>query len=85
MFLVLAAQYESLTLPLAVILIVSSFKAFPGPARLLLAANFAVIALALYDLMGRDAYAVFMQMSVTTLNFVVICLALSYLRFRRIH
>jgi hypothetical protein len=34
--------------------------------------------------MGRELYAAFMQWSVTTVNFVVVVLALAYLRHRRI-
>jgi hypothetical protein len=68
---------------LAVVLVLRDFQVFPAPARFCLALNLAVIGLALYDLMGRDAYAVFMQWSVTTVNFVVLVLALVYLRFRR--
>jgi hypothetical protein len=67
---------------LAVALLINSFPLLGRPAQVLLAVNFAVIALALFDLMGRDAYKVFMRSSVTTLNFVVIVIALAYLRFR---
>jgi hypothetical protein len=32
--------------------------------------------------MGRRAYTAFMQWSVTTVNFLVVVIALAYLRFR---
>jgi len=67
---------------LAVALVINGFHDFPRAARIALAANFAVIALAVYDLMGRHAYAEFMQWSVTTLNFAGLVLALAFLRFR---
>jgi hypothetical protein len=68
----------------AVTLIVNDFRSFPVAARVVLAANFAVVALALYDTMGRQAYAQFMQWSVTTVNFIIIVCALAYLRFRKL-
>jgi hypothetical protein len=67
---------------LAVALLVNRFEVFSRPVQTVLALNFAVIALAVFDVMGRRAYAAFMQRSVTTVNFLVVVLALSYLRFR---
>lgn len=75
-------DYTFLMSLLAVALLINSFPLLGRPAQVLLAVNFAVIALALFDLMGRDAYRVYMQLSVTTLNFVLIVIALAYLRFR---
>jgi alpha-1,2-mannosyltransferase len=77
-------DYVFLMSLLAVMLVMNYMRDFPTPARVLLAANFAIIALALYDVMGREAYATFMQLSVTTANFVLIVLALAYLRFRQV-
>jgi hypothetical protein len=56
---------------------------FARPVQWLLAANFAIIALALYDTMGRTIYGAFMRWSVTTINFVLVILALAYLRMRQ--
>lgn len=67
----------------AVALIVNNRVAFATPMQWLLAANFAIIALALYDTMGRTIYGAFMRWSVTTINFVVVILALTYLRIRQ--
>jgi alpha-1,2-mannosyltransferase len=75
-------DYTFVTSLLCVALLVNRFDVFPRPAQIVLAANFAVIALALFDVMGRRAYAVFMQSSVTTINFLVVVVALAYLRFR---
>src|SRR5262249_23851664 len=75
-------DYTFLTSLLAVALVVNSFDRFPRAARPIVAANFAVIALAVFDVMGRRAYAAYMQWSVTTINFFVVVAALTYLRFR---
>lgn len=77
-------DYTFLMALLAVVLIVNHFGAFPRPARWLLAVNFALIALTVYDVMGREAYSRYMQWSVTTLNFIVVVAALAYLRFRQV-
>ena len=77
-------DYTFLMAILAVTLLVNYFYEFSLSARIVLAANFAAIALALYDTLGRQAYAVFMQWSVTTMNFVVVLGYLAYLRARRI-
>ena len=66
----------------AITLLVRYFGSFPAPARIALAVNLLVVALALYDVMGREAYRTFMQWSVTTVNFIVIVGALAFLRFR---
>jgi len=65
----------------AAALVVAHFRAFPPAFRILLAANFAVIGLSLYDLLGLEAYAAFMNASVLTLNFLVLGAALVALRF----
>jgi hypothetical protein len=75
-------DYTFLMALLAVTLLVGCFNTFPRPAQVLHAANFAVVALAVYDVMGRQAYATFMQWSVTTVNFLVVVGGLAYLRFR---
>jgi hypothetical protein len=75
-------DYTFLMSLLAVALLINSFPRLERPAQVLLAVNFAVIALTVYDLMGRQPYKAYMQWSVTTVNFVVIVIALAYLRFR---
>lgn len=69
---------------LAVALVVNHRAAFARPIQWLLAANFAIVALALYDTMGRFLYGLFMHWSVTTINFLLVIPALAFLRFRRI-
>jgi hypothetical protein len=77
-------DYTLLMSVLAVALIVNDLASFPPFARVVLTANFAIIALAIYDVMGRDAYATFMQWSITTVNFVLVVAALAYMRVRRL-
>ncbi len=50
--------------------------------RVLLFVNFAVIALSLYDLMGRDVYASFMTLSIITISFIVLVGYISFLRLK---
>jgi hypothetical protein len=69
---------------LAVALIINHRQAFPELVWWLLVANFAVVALALYDTMGRVVYGVFMRWSVTTINFLAVVASLMYLRVRRV-
>jgi hypothetical protein len=75
-------DYTFLMSLLAVALLMNSFPLLGRAAQVLLGFNFAVIALAVFDVMGRQDYKVYMQWSVTTVNFVVIVIALAYLRFR---
>jgi hypothetical protein len=77
-------DYNFMLALLAVTIIVNSRSAFATPLQWVLGANFAMIALALYDTMGRAAYGVFMRWSVTTINFGVVILALAYLRVRKV-
>lgn len=65
----------------AVMMIVNDLPAFPRVIRIALIVNFAVIALSLYDIFGARAYSTFMQWSVTTVNFLVVVVALAYLRW----
>jgi alpha-1,2-mannosyltransferase len=76
-------DYTFLMALLAVALIVNHRSTYASPVQWLLAANFAIVALALYDTMGRTVYGAFMRWSVTTINFVVVILALAYLRVRQ--
>jgi hypothetical protein len=77
-------DYNFMMALLAVAMILNNRFAFPKPIQWLIIANFAIIALALYDTMGRTAYGVFMHWSVTTINFCIVALALAYLRFRKV-
>jgi hypothetical protein len=76
-------DYTFLMALLAVALIVNNRLVFARPVQWLLAANFAIVALALYDTMGRTIYGAFMRWSVTTVNFIIVILALAYVRLRQ--
>lgn len=76
-------DYTFLSSILAVALIVKGFHFFPRAVRIILVCNFLVIALSIYDLLGRNLYTMFMSWSVLTINFFVLVAALFYLRFER--
>src|SRR5262249_36491761 len=75
-------DYTFLMSLLAVSLLINAIDTFSRATQVLLAVNFAVIALAVFDLMGRQAYARFMQWWVTRVNFVIAVVPLARLRFR---
>jgi alpha-1,2-mannosyltransferase len=76
-------DYTFLSALPAAVLVMDRWGAFPRTARALLAANFLVTGLALYDLLGRKAYAAFMARSIPTLNFLILAAALFYLRRKK--
>ena len=67
----------------AVMLLIDDLPSLPRELRYLTVASIAVIALSVYDLMGRDAYAAFMRLSLVTVLALVQYAALVTLRFRR--
>ena len=73
-------DYTFLSAFLAVLIIFRNWDRFPALGRAVLAANAAMIGLALYDLLGRKLYSGFMALSIPTLNFLIIAAALFYLR-----
>jgi len=75
-------DYTFLSSILAVALVVKDFNFFPRPAKILLVCNFLVIALSIYDILGRRLYAAFMSRSVLTIDFLILVAALYYLRFQ---
>ncbi len=67
----------------AVMLLLDRLPALPAGLRYATGAAIAIVAFAIYDLIGRDAYAAFMQLSLVTICAVVEAAALVTLRFRR--
>jgi hypothetical protein len=67
----------------AVMLLISHSAALPRELRLTTIAAIAVAGLTIYDLVGREAYATFMQLSIVTICVVIEIAALAALRFRR--
>ncbi len=75
-------DYTLLSSAPAVMLVLSHFDKYSSFWKAILCLNFAVIALSLFDLMGREPYARFMSWSVITVNFLVLIGFLAYLRVR---
>jgi Glycosyltransferase family 87 len=66
-----------------VMLLVNDSGSLPRGLRIAAIAAIAIVGLTVYDLVGRDAYGAFMQLSVVTICVVVEIAALAALRFRR--
>jgi hypothetical protein len=64
-------------------LLLDRLPTLPRALRLSTIASIAVVAFAIYDLMGRQAYATFMQLSIVTVCVLVESAALVALRLRR--
>jgi hypothetical protein len=67
----------------AVMLLINDTSVLPRGMRFAAIAAMAVTALSIYDLVGRDAYATFMQLSIVTVCMLVEVAALVVLRFKR--
>jgi hypothetical protein len=67
----------------AVMLLINDLPRVPGGLRIAAAAAICVVALSIYDIMGRDAYATFMALSLVTVCVLVEFAALVSLRFSR--
>ncbi len=67
----------------AVMLLVNHLPALPRGLRIATMIAIAVVALSIFDVMGRPAYSVFMRLSVITVCVVIEIAALITLRFRR--
>lgn len=78
----LAWDYTFLSSILGITIVLKHFFAYSKFWRIVLIMNFSVIALSLYDLLGRTLYATFMSWSVVTLNFLILLGYLFYLRIK---
>jgi glycosyl transferase family 87 len=67
----------------AVMLLINDLDSLPRGLRLMTAVSIAVIGLAIFDLIGRDAYRTFMRLSLITIFAIIEIAALVTLRFRR--
>ena len=67
----------------AVMLLIDQLPALPRGLRYAAIASIAAVALSIFDLMGREAYATFMRLSLITVFVLVEYAALVALRFRR--
>ena len=68
----------------AVMLLVNDLPSLPRGLRAITIAAIAIVAFSIYDIMGRNAYSLFMQMSVITVCAIVEVAALIALRLRRV-
>jgi hypothetical protein len=77
-------DYTFLLSVLGVTLLVAHFSQFSTGWRWFLAANFCVIGLAIYDIIGRTYYQTFMMWSVLTISFLILVGYLASLRFKNV-
>jgi hypothetical protein len=68
----------------AIVLLLDTLHLLPRGLRYATGAAIAIIAFAIYDLIGREAYRTFMQLSGITICAVIEAAALVTLRFRRV-
>ena len=78
-------DYTFLMSLLGLTIILHYFSKYSLFWKIFLVANLCIISLSLYDVLGRNAYSVFMSWSVLTLNFLILLGYLGYLRMRRIY
>ena len=67
----------------AVMLLVNNLRSLPRELQAATVVAIAVVALSIFDVMGRSAYALFMQLSLITVLVTIEVAALITLRFRR--
>lgn len=67
----------------AVMLLINELESLPRGLRYAAMASIAVVALSIFDLIGRSAYTTFMRLSLITVFFIIEYAALVALRFRR--
>ena len=67
----------------AVMLLINGLGSLPRGLRIATIAAIAIVALSIYDVMGRAAYSLFMSLSMITVCVIVEIGALVTLRFRR--
>lgn len=77
-------DYTLLMSILAITILVKNYSQYSRPAQLLLVANFCVISLSIYDLVGARYYGVFMEWSILTVAFLIVVGYLVSLRFQRL-
>jgi len=75
-------DYTLLSSVLGIAIALKHFFDYSKFWRIVLIINFSIIALSLYDLLGKELYATFMSWSVITLNFLILLGYLSYLRMK---
>ncbi len=77
-------DYTFLMSLLGLFLILKYFQNYSLLWKIILIVNLCIISFSLYDLLGRENYALFMSWSVLTINFLFLIGYLSFLRIRKI-
>lgn len=77
-------DYTFLMSLLGLTIVLKHFQNYTFPWKIVLIINLCIISLSLYDLLGRETYALFMSWSVLTLNFLILIGYLSFLRIKKI-
>ncbi|MCJ7580524.1 MAG: DUF2029 domain-containing protein, partial [Candidatus Aminicenantes bacterium] len=77
-------DYNFLMSLLGLVIVLKHFQNYTFSWKILLIINLCVISLSLYDLLGRETYALFMSWSVLTINFLFLVGYLSFLRIKKI-
>ncbi len=77
-------DYNFLMSLLGLTIVLKHFQNYTFPWKIVLIINLCIISLSLYDLLGRETYALFMSWSVLTINFLILIGYLSFLRIKKI-
>jgi len=77
-------DYTFLMSLLGLTIVLRHFQNYTFFWKTILIVNLCIISLSLYDLLGRETYALFMSWSVLTINFLFLIGFLSFLRIRKI-
>ncbi len=77
-------DYTFLMALLGLFIVLRYFQNYSFFWKIVLIVNLSIISFSLYDLLGKETYALFMSWSVLTINFLFLIGYLSFLRIRRI-
>jgi len=77
-------DYTFLMSLLGLTIVLKYFQHYTLFWKIILIVNLCIISLSLYDLLGKETYALFMSWSVLTINFFILLGFLSYLRLKKI-
>ncbi len=69
---------------LGITIVLRHFQNYTFFWKIVLIINLCIISLSLYDLMGKETYALFMSWSILTINFLLLIGYLSFLRLKKI-
>jgi len=75
-------DYIFLSSTLGIMILIYKINKFSIFSKYFLILNFLIIGATLYDIMGRQAYSKFMQLSILTISFIIIIIYLAILRLK---